>query len=58
MTCSVSPFSTLFVLGLAEILYELPVDPASIFTIAIVLVSVALVVWFGRPRGGKGGRSA
>lgn len=45
-------------LTLAELLSDLPLDPASIFTIALLAGSVALVLWFGRPRGGKGSKPA
>jgi len=31
----------------------LPTDPASIFTLILLLVSIGLVVWFGGPRKGK-----
>ena len=45
-------------LSFGEILADLPTDPASIFTLALLIGSLALVLWFGRPRGGKGGRPA
>jgi hypothetical protein len=38
-----------------EILSGLPTDPASIFTLLVLFGSVAIVVWFGGPRAGKGG---
>ncbi len=41
-----------------EVVAELPTDPASLFTIFVLLASLALVFWYGRPRGGKGGRPA
>jgi hypothetical protein len=43
-------------LTFTEILSDLPTDPASIITILLLLGSVALVLWFGRPKGGKGGK--
>jgi hypothetical protein len=45
-------------LSLGEILSDLPTDPASIFTLLLAIGSVALVLWFGRPKGGKGGKPA
>jgi hypothetical protein len=42
-------------LAFREILSDLPTDPASIFTLVFLFGSVALVVWFGRPRAGRGG---
>ena len=36
-----------------KLVSSLPTDPASIFTLVLLLVSIGLVVWFGRPRGGK-----
>jgi hypothetical protein len=49
--------SSSLALGLTfrQILSELPTDPASVVTVTLLLASLALVVWFGRPRG-KGGR--
>lgn len=41
-----------------EIVAGLPTDPAAIFTILLVVGSVALVLWAGRGSGGKGGRPA
>ena len=38
-----------------EILSDIPADPASIFTLVFLFGSVALVLWFGGPRAGKGG---
>jgi hypothetical protein len=45
-------------LSFTEVLSNLPTDPASIFAILLVVVSFALVLWFGRPKGGKGGKAA
>jgi hypothetical protein len=45
-------------LSLTELLAALPTDPASIFALLLFAGSVALVIWFGRPRGGKGGKPA
>ena len=40
-----------------EVLAGLPHDPASIVVLLFVIVSVALVIWAGRPgRSGKRGR--
>jgi ABC-type Mn2+/Zn2+ transport system permease subunit len=36
----------------------LPTDPASIFVILLMVVAFVLVLWYGRPRGGKGGKPA
>lgn len=44
-------------LTFSEVLSELPTDPASIFTIVLVAGSIALVLWFGRPKGGKSGKA-
>jgi hypothetical protein len=44
-------------LTFSEVLSELPTDPASIFTILLLAGSFALVLWFGRPKGGKGGKA-
>jgi len=41
-----------------EIVDSLPTDPAAVFTIMLVVGSVALVLWAGRGSGGKGGRPA
>lgn len=41
-----------------KVLSELPTDPASLFTILLMLGSIGLVVWFGRPKGGSGGKPA
>ena len=41
-------------LTFAEVVADLPTDPASIFTITFLFVSVALVMWAGRPKGGGG----
>ncbi len=50
------PSSTLAAgLTFRQVLDEVPTDPASIVTVTLLLTSLALVVWFGRPRG-KGGR--
>ncbi len=45
-------------LTFGEILADLPADPASIFVIALFLGSITLVLWAGRPRGGRGGHPA
>lgn len=45
-------------LTFSEIVSDLPTDPASITTILLFLGSVGLVIWFGRPKGGKGGKPA
>jgi len=45
-------------LTFSAILSELPTDPATIFTILLLVGSIALVLWFGRPKGGKGGKAA
>jgi hypothetical protein len=34
---------------------DLPTDPVSVFALLLLIVSVGMVIWFGRP-GGKGGR--
>ena len=34
---------------------DLPTDPVSVFALLLLIVSVGMVIWFGRPRG-KGGR--
>lgn len=44
-------------LTIAEVIADLPKDPASIFAICLLLGSMALVLWAGRPKG-KGGRPA
>lgn len=44
-------------LTLSEVLDSIPTDPASIFTILLLVGSVGLVVWFGRPKGGKGDKA-
>ena len=41
-------------LSFGEILSDLPTDPASIFTVLLLVGSLLLVLWFGRPKGGKG----
>ena len=45
-------------LTFSEVLDTLPTDPASIFTILLLVGSLGLVIWFGRPKGGKGGKPA
>jgi hypothetical protein len=45
-------------LTLREIVDAVPTDPAAIFTILLVVGSVALVLWAGRGSSGKGGRPA
>jgi hypothetical protein len=37
----------------SRILSNLPTDPASIATLLLLVAAVALVVWFGRPKGAK-----
>jgi len=37
-----------------EVLSDLPTDPASLFTVGLVLAAVVAVAWFGRPGGGGG----
>jgi hypothetical protein len=44
-------------LTLRDLLDSLPTDPASVFTIALLVGSALLVLWAGRPKG-KGGRQA
>lgn len=41
-----------------ELVDSLPTDPAAVFTIMLVVGSVALLLWAGRGSGGKGGRPA
>jgi len=36
-----------------RILSNLPTDPASIFTLVLMIAAVAAVIWFGRPKGDK-----
>lgn len=45
-------------LSFREIVESLPTDLASVVTLVLVLGSLALVIWAGRPRGGRGGRPA
>ena len=45
-------------LSLRDVVAALPTDPASLFTLVLLVVSVALVIWFGRSKGGKGGKPA
>ncbi|HUF76355.1 MAG TPA: hypothetical protein VMM35_08755, partial [Longimicrobiales bacterium] len=45
-------------LTFGEVLGAIPTDPASIFTVLLLVGSVGLVLWFGRPKGGKGGKPA
>jgi hypothetical protein len=45
-------------LTFSEMLDSIPTDPASLFTILLLLASVGLVIWFGRPKGGKGDKPA
>ena len=45
-------------LTFSDMLAAVPTDPASIFTILLLVGSVGLVLWFGRPKGGKGGKTA
>ena len=45
-------------LTFGDLIAAIPTDPASVFTLLLLLGSVALVLWYGRPRGGKGGRPA
>lgn len=35
-----------------ELIQSLPHDPASIFTLVLIVSCVGAVLWFGRPRGG------
>lgn len=42
-------------LTLAEMLSALPTDPASVFTILLLLGSVGAVLWFGNRSNRKGG---
>ena len=44
--------------GFGDIVSALPTDAASIFTLLLLLVSLGLVIWFGRPKRGKGGKPA
>lgn len=44
-------------LTIAEIIADLPTDPASIFVVLLLMASGALVLWAGRPRGKGGGVS-
>lgn len=39
------------VLTFAEVMANIPRDPASIFAYLLVAGVVAAVIWFGRPRG-------
>jgi hypothetical protein len=45
-------------LTLRDILSDLPTDPVSLFVVVLVVGSVLLVLWAGRPGGGRGGRRA
>ena len=45
-------------LTFSAVLESIPTDPASVFTILLLVASVAIVLWFGRPKGGKGGKPA
>lgn len=45
-------------LSFSDILDSIPTDPASLFTLLLFVGSVGLVIWFGRPKGGKGGKPA
>jgi hypothetical protein len=45
-------------LTMAEIISDLPTDPAAIFTLVLVIGAVALVIWSGRGPKNKGGRAA
>ena len=43
---------------LADVQESIPTDPASVFTILLLVASLGLVLWFGRPKSGKGGKAA
>ena len=43
---------------IGEIISDLPVDPASLFTILLLLGSLGAVLWFGSRPKGKGGGTA
>jgi len=40
--------------ALGRLLAALPGDAASVFTIVLIVVSLAAVIWFGRQRNGEG----
>ena len=42
-------------LSLGELFQEVPTDPSSVFVILLLLSSLVLVLWTGRPKGGGGG---
>jgi hypothetical protein len=43
---------------IGEIISDIPVDPASLFTILLLLGSLGAVLWFGNRPKGKGGGTA
>lgn len=45
-------------LTIGEIVSDIPVDPASLFAILLLLGSVGAVLWFGSRSNGKGGGTA
>jgi hypothetical protein len=38
---------------LSRILANVPTDPASVITLLLLVAGFVLVLWFGRPKGGK-----
>lgn len=44
-------------LTLAEVLDEIPTDPASVFTILLLFGSLGAVFWFGKGSNDKRGRT-